>query len=555
MELARACGALSPDVGTISVLEIMIVNWKLIRASAPEDFTRPYVGRFPLKTDKAVPMGDIGTLRSHVFYLFQNLGPLRVAIQEKAMYAVGSNHWLPIFVGNDEAYKSEVEQWLILQWYPICNVLGEEYDFQTTLYLLSVNLDVWGEFFLYLTESEDSEPGAGDGGYPMIQIVWVYQIDQPRATGALDNANRLTGNAFGGKFRGLKVEMGVVKSAQGRAVAYSVLMDDPANDDLISANDMIRVRELNLGDETRATPTAAHGIDQGRSMLSLLSNEQDFLENASRVNLLEYNDLAGLDPNDPQSMYSGLATPPGDTIVPPNQPPNGTSSPINGMRTTAQEWMQRAQTRYYNPQKGNKLEAFQFNRPAQEWSEFMDKLSRFLIDPIWPFYLVDREGEIGGATVRSVLARANRIIQDRQQLIRRVARRCVQYAVAKATKTGRLPKNEQWWMFNFTVPARITVDYGRDSKSDVLEIQAGTLDPAQVVEARGEEWQTFNTQKYRNQAAAIKIKQRVEQETGIQLPDQPPPVLGGSSKGGGGDSGFPDSGDGESDNPPNQPNE
>src|ERR1700751_1965475 len=290
----------------------MLINYKLIRAAHPEDFTRPYVRRFPLKTDLAVPLTDIGVLRSHVFYLFKNLGPLRCAIQEKAMYATGSNHWLPVFMGDDDDYRAEVEEWLIFNWYPICNVLGEEYDFQTTLFLLSVNLDVWGEFFLYLTESEESEPGAGDGGYPMIQIIWVYQVDRPRAPNALDSDSRLTGAAFGGKFKGFKCEMGVVKNRQGRAIAYSVLMDDPADDDLIAANDMIRVREIDLGDETRATPTSSHGVDQGRSMLSLLSNEQDFLENASRVNLIEFSDLAGLDPNDPQSLYSGLNTPPGD---------------------------------------------------------------------------------------------------------------------------------------------------------------------------------------------------------------------------------------------------
>jgi hypothetical protein len=510
----------------------MLVNYKLIRASHPEDFTRPYIRQFPLKTDKAVPFGDIGVLRSHVFYLFKNLGPLRVAIQEKAMYATGPNHWLPVWMGQDEAYKAEVEQWLIYNWYPICNVLGEEFDFQTTLFLLSVNLDVWGEFFIYLTESEDSEPGAEDGGYPMLQIIWVYQVAQPRAHGALNKDNVLTGLAFGGKYVGYKCEMGVVKNKQGRAIAYSVLMDDPADDDLIAANDMIRVREMDMGDETRATPTSAHGIDQGRSILSLLSNEQDFLENASRINLLEYNDLAGLDPTDPQNRLSLMAN--GSAIADTANQEQQTNPPsITGKRSTTLEWMERSQIKYLNPKNGNKLEAFQFNRPPNEWHQFMDKLSRFLIDPIWPFYLVDREGDLGGAQARGLLARANRIIQDRQSLIRRVARRCVQYAVAKATKIGRIPANEAWWMWNFTLPQRITVDFGRDSKAEVMEVQNDLMDAAETVEARGVgPYELYLERLYRHKALKIKIKAQVEQEMGVEIPDEPTqPVAAGGGFG------------------------
>jgi len=503
----------------------MLVNYKLIRAAQPEDFTRPYVRRFPLKTDLAVPLTDIGILRSHVLYLYKNLGPLRVAITEKAMYATGPNHWLPVFMGSDPNYKTEVEEWLIFNWYPVCNVLGEEYDFQTTLYLLSINLDIWGEFFIYLTEAEDTYPGADDGGYPMVQIIWPYQVDQPRKPGALGAGNILT-DAYGAQWKSFKCEMGVVKNKQGRAIGFSVLMDDPNDDAIIAANDMIRVREMDIGDETRAMPTASHGVNQGRSLLSLLENEQDFLENASRVNLLEYNDLAGLDPTNPENILSVMPPPnqPGSAIGDQNSQSQNTNPPsVTGERNLSLEWMQKAQTRYFNPRTGNKLEAFQFNRPANEWHQMMDRLTRYLIDPIWPFYLVDKEADLGGAQARGLLSRANRIIQDRQSLIRRVARRCVQYAVAKAAKMGRIPASEEWWMWNFTLPARITVDFGRDSKAEVLEIQNDIMDPAETIEARGRgSYEMFLEQLYRNKALKIKIKQQVEQETGVQIPDETP---------------------------------
>src|SRR3981081_801637 len=103
---------------------MILQNYKLVKGSPLADFTRPFLWYFPLETDKAILSSDIKILRSHAFYLFKNFGPLRVAIQEKAMYACGHNHWLPIFRGDDPIYETEVEGWLKDNLYPVCNVLG-----------------------------------------------------------------------------------------------------------------------------------------------------------------------------------------------------------------------------------------------------------------------------------------------------------------------------------------------------------------------------------------------------------------------------------------------
>lgn len=515
---------------------MILNNYKVVKGSQLEDFTRPFLWTFPLESDKAILESDNQILRSHALYLFKNLGPLRVAIQEKAMYAVGYNHWLPVFGGLDPVYKTDVSDWLKNNWYPVCNVLGDEFDFQMTLYLMSVHLDVWSEFFLYLTETEESYPGANDGGYPQIQIVPCYRVRQPRKEGAVNSEGVLADKKFAGIFNGFKCVQGVVKNKQGRAIAYHVQADDPADDRIIAANDMIRVREMDLGDETRATPATSHAINQGRSILSLLENEQDFLEMASRINILEWNESGGLDPSDPQNLLSLSGAPPPGS---PTADPLGVTNPppTNGSRKAYYEWLQKAQTRYFNANTpGAKLQAFQFQRPPEEWHRFMDKLGRFLIDNIWPYHLVDRESDLGGAQVRGLLSRANRIILDRQSLIRRAARRCIQYAVAKASKIDRIPETEDWWMWDFTLPARITVDYGRDAKSDLLEIDGEIKDPAEAVEARGESYETFLLKFYRNQALKQKIRRQVETETGETLTDEPsPPISAGG--GGSGDNG------------------
>ena len=66
-----------------------------------------------------------------------------------------------------------------------------------------------------------------------------------------------------------------------------------------------------------------------------------------------------------------------------------------------------------------------------------------------------------------------RAVEDRQDLLRPVARRVVGYAVAKAIKEGLLPGNAEWYKWNFTLPARMTADYGRDSNADREDYLAG----------------------------------------------------------------------------------
>lgn len=488
----------------------MNVDFKLVKGSAIEDFKRPYWWPFPAETDKSIDISDIKVLRSHALRLFKNLGPLRVAILDKAMYAVG-RHWRPKYLGEDKAFGDAAVPWLIENWYPICNVLGPEFDFTTTLNLISVHLDVFGEVFIYLTETTE--------GYPQIQFVPCYRVDQPRRSGAINGQGRLVG----GPYAGCRVVWGVVKNEQGRAIAYHVLGNDESQDSIVPADNLLRVRELDLGDETRATPTSSHGINQGRSILSLLENEQEFLEAATRIALVESNELGGLDPNDPQNALAVRPGPQVGTGVGEDNPPA-----VPGTYYT-EEWNQAAQTRYFKAKSGGNVQAFQFNRPAKEWDDFMSKLSRFLVDPIWPYQLIDKESELGAAMARGVIARANRLVFDRQDLLGRIARRIVQYAVAKGSKIGRLGESDQWFQWGFTYPARITVDFGRDVKSELLEVEAGTRDRAEMVEERGcGTYEAWLLQYYRNAAANKLIRAQVEKETGVSLADTDvnPPIAG-----------------------------
>lgn len=496
----------------------MNIDYKLVKATQVEDFHRPYWQQFPPEPDRAITLPDTKILRSHALRLFKNLGPVRVAILDKAMYSVG-RHWQPKYLGEDTAYGAVAVPWLLENWYPICNVLGPEFDLITSLNLMSIHLDVFGEVFVYLTETPD--------GYPQIQLIPCYRVDQPRQSGAINSKGQLTGVCFRGLFAGCQMVSGVVKNPQGRAIAYHVLGNTEAEDTLVSADDLLRLRELDLGvDETRATPTMSHGINQGRSILSLLENEQEFLEAATRIALIESNDLGGVDLNDPQNGLAVRPAPPTGVGEGEDGAPNNATAPVY-----AEEWNQTAQTRYFKSKSGGSVAAFQFNRPAKEWGEFISKLSRFLVDSIWPYQLIDKEAELGSAMARGVIARANRLVYDRQDLLGRVAKRVIQYAVAKGSKLGRIPQSDNWYQWGFTYPARITVDFGRDVKSELLEVEARTRDRAEMVEERGcGVYADWLLNYYRNAATDILIREQVQKEMNVDLSSyaQAGPLISGS---------------------------
>jgi hypothetical protein len=160
-------------------------QYKLIKGTQVWDGRSPYEMLFPPESDKNVSLGDVKTLRSAALNIFSNLGPVRTAILDKQMYVVGRS-FAPRYLSDDSAFAAEAVPWLLNNFYPVCNLQGEEFDFITTMGLLSVHCDVFGECFIYLTSYPDS-------GFPAIQLIPCWKVDQPRQTGALGNDNRLTG--------------------------------------------------------------------------------------------------------------------------------------------------------------------------------------------------------------------------------------------------------------------------------------------------------------------------------------------------------------------------
>jgi hypothetical protein len=73
-------------------------------------------------------------------------------------------------------------------------------------------------------------------------------------------------------------------------------------------------------------------------------------------------------------------------------------------------------------------------------------------------------------------------------------RRVHGYAIAKAMKLGLLPQSDEWWKWDYQLPAEITADRKYDSAVDIEELANKMTTQKKVCAKRGEYWEDTQDQ-------------------------------------------------------------
>ena len=422
-------------------------NWR-------ERYRRPFEAQTVNTISKEVNQYDWYTLLSDSRKLYCNLGPVTGAIDDKATYAVG-RAWNAKYCGKDP--KGLVaEKWVNEMWFPMADARGPMFDFKTDLFLQSVCIDRDGEIYVYLTEGED--------GWPQIQLLPAHMIGDREGSD----------NAFvkEGPYRGLKQIQGVVTNDVGRAVAYHVLGETFKEDKYISARDLIQVFDPRWPDQVRGFPVFMHALLDLKDLRQIQGYEKIAAELMASVGLIEWNELGAPDMS-PASILRGNTN-----FIGANPMPEVTIQQIAGG----------GNLKFFKSASGGKLEQLKNDRPSVQLDAFMDRLIRnACVGAGWPFELTWDASKLGGANVRLLIAKAMRAVEDRQDLLRPIAKRVVGYAVAKAIKQGMLQGFDDWYAWEFTMPARMTADYGRDSKADLADYQAGITTLTDILGEEGKD--------------------------------------------------------------------
>ncbi len=427
------------------------LSWLVDAANWKDRYRRPFEPMTVNTISKEVNQYDWFQLLSDSRKLYCNLGPVTGAIDDKATYSVG-RAWSAKFCGEDKEWGALAEEWVNNMWYPMADARGPMFDFKTDLFLQSVSIDRDGEIYIYLTESAD--------GWPQIQLLPAHMI------GDRDQSSDVVAS---GPYTGLRCVQGVVTNDVGRAVAYRVLGIEDKLDKYISAQDLIQVFDPRWADQVRGFPAFMHALLDLKDLRQIQGYEKIAAELMSSVGLIEWNEQGAPDLS-PDAILKGTSF--------------LGSNPVPAV--TIEQMAGGGNVKYFRGGSNSKLEQLKNERPSVQLDAFMDRLIRnACVGAGWPFELTWDSSKLGGANVRLLLAKAMRAVEDRQDLLRPVARRVVGYAVAKAIKNGMLPASDEWYKWRFTMPARMTTDYGRDAKADLADYQAGLKSMTDILGEEG----------------------------------------------------------------------
>ena len=364
--------------------------------------------------------------------LYANSGISRI-IDDKALYSVG-RAWRPRFMGKNIAWGQKATDWLEQSYYPICDVRGRNYDFQTNLHLDSVNVDVSGDFGKLLTESES--------GFPQTQRIPSHRIN----SGEYPDGEAMKD----GPYQGLVIRQGVVYNRVGRPVAYGITTDEGW--ELISARDLIHVFDPQWYDQGRGLPALTPVLEDMKSLKRTQGFEQMAMEILSNIGLVEENPEGMADVTDPRNRLLSGATP-GNAAT--TTAPVMTQTLLGGL------------IRFFKSNSGSKLSTLQHGRPGPNWESFWDRIIKgAVMATSWSYEVAWKLNTLGGAALCAAFNKCNRACQDRQDVLRPGAKQEVQYAIAKAIKIGALDESDEWYLWEFTMPGEMTADIGREQAQD-----------------------------------------------------------------------------------------
>jgi capsid protein len=438
--------------------------------------------------DKLVPDWDRQAIVSGSRKMFTNFPPAKGVITQKANNVVG-RAWSPVFDGQDKDWGRLATDWLMGQWYGMCDVRGPAFDFKTLLWLDSVALDRDGDYLIVFSE--------GEGGYPLTRRVPANRIGQ---------RNGFDSVVSEGPYKGRKIAHGVIFGEHRRPLAYRILGDTAAEDVDVSASDCIHALDPLWHDQSRGMPTLSGSLNFIRSSLRSHEWEQMAQLMMSQLALVEYNETGGPDYDDPSNSLTTLST-------------SADGSP--DLQSPTVETLHGGSIRYFRSNSGGKIETVDQSRPGEVWENFQDRVIRIMCaDADWPYELGWKPADANAALVRNIQERARMAVEDRQDVIGGPALRVIRWALAKAMKAGILPypkTQSDWWRWHFSMPAKFSVDKGRDAQQRREDYKMGFVNRADVIAESGGNIEDVDTARIK-EIFDREVKIRAAEEAyGIQM--------------------------------------
>ena len=442
------------------------------------DHQRPWEPIEKKDIAQLIPSVDRTTIMSHARRIYINFGPIRNAINQRSMYAVGKA-FVPIFKGADKEFGQLATNWVAQSFYPIGDVRGGVHDFRNNLFNYSSAVDIDGEIFILLTETPN--------GYPQYQGIPSHRI--ANGQGMSD-----------GPMRGGTLQDGIIYWPNGAPKEYSFCDKEGQFVEWIPAENIIHAYEPEWQYQGRGITALAACINDCRDIIQSTEWERLAMLQMSSISMVEYNENGGADTDDPYTQLIGdSATGKGITV----------------------ESLDGGTVRYFRSNSGSKIETVTNTRPGNPFMDFHDRLLRSSFATLnWPYAFYSGHGAGGGTAQRTEIAMAQRAIEDRQDLLFFIAKRIVGYAVAKAQKRGDLPQSSDWWKWEFSTPPKLTIDDGRITKELETMWRMGAANMRDIVSMRGKTLEEHYTERAHEIALRKIAAREAAAEYGVPVDDR-----------------------------------
>lgn len=428
-----------------------------------------------------IPERDRHTLVSLSRRLFTNMGVPRAAILQKADYSVGTA-WLPKYLGPDRDAGMQAEQWLADNWLPVCDVRGGLHDWHCLLNLVSIGMDRDGDAFVMITYEEI------DGvEYPRLQHLPQHLVQTKLNEDTVES----------GKYAGRLIRNGIIYDKRRRPLAYRV-STGPKDYDFteIPARAVIHLYDPTYQEQGRGLPAFTHALEDLRHCLRSTEDERVRQGMLSSLGLIEYNELGGPDLGDPKHELS--------------------KNEITAEGLAITEYLG-GQIRYFEANSGSRIEQIKHESPGEIWESFHDRMIRAAVAGVKWSYSLSWKPAGQGTAERSEIEKARRSVLARQNVLWHLAMRATTFAVSKAVQNGDIPQLQKPMAWTFSMPPRLTVDDGRELKSQLDAWRAGAINMTEIAEARGDTVETHYAARAREIAMRELARQAAEQEFGVTI--------------------------------------
>jgi capsid protein len=381
---------------------------------------------------KEMMVGDRLEMLRKSRYLEKNSGFYREFIHSMCGYAVSNGIGTQVNT-DDEEYNKESEEY-IKEWSYQCEITGR-FCFEEVQSIVCKAIDRDGEIFIIFTRDDE--------GRGKIQLIESHRVGNATA-----NVDGLVD--------------GILYDPVGRIISYRVIEDDGSFRD-IPAQSCIHVFDPEQISQTRGYPTMQHAINHIYDEMELIAMEKQAIKDQSDITRV----FVKANPSEDAGDYPDLGE-------------------ANYEDANVTEFKRNFGGKSMVVDQGEKLEHLESKRPNSTFTGFLEHLRRDSSQGAMPYEFIADPSKIGGASVRLVVAKADRIFQHRQNiLINRFIRPVITYIIADAINRGELEEVDNWNKFTFTTPCRVTVDAGRQSDQERSDIEFGLGTLADSYAARG----------------------------------------------------------------------